>query len=142
MKIVVGVDGSEHSLRAVAWCAKYAEALSAEVIAVHAVQLPVYPSTVGFIPMPVFLPADRDQLEKALEETWCKALAEAKIPFRSTLIEGYPADVIRQVANAEDADLVVVGRRGLGGFSEFVLGSTSHHLSHQMMHARACVPAR
>src|SRR4051794_533829 len=41
-RIVVGVDGSDHSLRAVKWCAEYAQLLDAEVIAVHAIDMPVY----------------------------------------------------------------------------------------------------
>ena len=132
MKIVVGVDGSEVSLRAVAWCAKYAGALGAEVIAVHAVELPVYPSTVGFIPMPVYMPADREKLEKVLVDEWSEPLARANVPFRTVLEEGNPTEVIRETAEAEDADLVVVGRRGLGGFGELLLGSTSHALSHHL----------
>ena len=132
MKIVVGVDGSEVAHRAVAWCAEYAGALKAEVIVVHAIELPVYPSTVGFIPMPVYLPADREKLEKVLVEEWSGPLARANVPFRTVLEEGNPAEVIRATADAEDADLVVVGRRGLGGFGELLLGSTSHSLSHHL----------
>ena len=132
MKIVLGIDGSEVSFRAVAWCAQYAGALGAEVIATHAVELPVYPSTVGFVPMPVYLPADREKLQKLLVDEWCDPLAKAKVPFRPLLLEGNPAEVIRNTADEEDADLVVVGRRGLGGFAEVLLGSTSHYLSHHL----------
>ena len=140
MKIVVGVDGSDESLRAVAWCATYAKALGAEVIAVHAIELPIYPSTAGFFPMPVYEPPDREKLEQLMIEQWCAALKAAGVPVRPVVTEGYPANVIRETADAQDADLVVVGRRGLGGFTELVLGSTSHHLAHHLSRPIVIVP--
>lgn len=140
MKIVVGVDGSEHSLRAVAWCAKYAGALGAEVVAVHAIELPVYPSHAGFVPMPVYSPPDLEKLQAVLVGQWCEPLTSAGVSFRPVLDEGYPANVIEATAEAENADLVVAGRRGLGGFAELLLGSTSHHLSHHLTRPLVIVP--
>ena len=43
-------------------------------------------------------------------------------------------------ARDEDADLVVVGRRGLGGFAELLLGSTSHQLSQHLGRPLLIVP--
>ena len=140
MKIVVAVDGSEHSLRAVAWCAKYAERLDAEVIAVHAIELPVYPQGVGFFAMPVYSPADREKLRDVLLEQWCEPLDRVKVPFKSVLTEGYPSNVVCSVADAENADLIVVGRRGRGGFAELLLGSTSHQLAHHVGRPLVIVP--
>lgn len=140
MKIVVGVDGSAQSLRAVAWCAKYAGGLGAEVIAVHAIEIPVYPSTMGFFPAPEYTPADREKLRAVLVEHWCEALTKAGVTFRPVLSEGYPTNLIREVAESENADLIVVGRRGLGGFTELLLGSTSHSLSHHLDRPIVIVP--
>jgi nucleotide-binding universal stress UspA family protein len=42
MKIIVGVDGSPSSARAVEWCAAHAAALQAEVVAVDSIQMPLY----------------------------------------------------------------------------------------------------
>jgi nucleotide-binding universal stress UspA family protein len=42
--------------------------------------------------------------------------------------DGRPAPVIAAVADRENADIVVVGRRGRGGVAELVLGSVSHEL--------------
>jgi nucleotide-binding universal stress UspA family protein len=44
--------------------------------------------------------------------------------------EGEPAKVILEVAQEQNADLIVVGARGLTGFERFLLGSVSSKLSH------------
>jgi len=139
MKIVVGVDGSEHSLRAVAWCARYAPSLHAEVIAVHSIEVSVYASTEGYL-MPGSSSEDRESLRRMLVEQWCEPLVRANVPVRPVLTEGQPAKVIRDTANAEHADLVVVGRRGRRGFTELLLGSTSHQLSHHVDRPLAIIP--
>jgi nucleotide-binding universal stress UspA family protein len=46
--------------------------------------------------------------------------------------EGRPADLVHEIAKAEDAELVVCGRRGRGGAAELFLGSVSHELSHKL----------
>ncbi len=140
-KIVVGVDGSDHSQRAVAWCASHARALDAEVVAVHAVETPVYPAMgTPYWPVPTLTPVQRDELRDIVALDWCKPLADAGVSFRVVLMEGAPAPAIIQVAHAEDAELVVTGRRGRGGFAELVLGSTSHALSHHLDRPLVIVP--
>jgi nucleotide-binding universal stress UspA family protein len=140
MRIVVGVDGSAESLRAVDWCARYAPGLEAEVIAVHAISFPVYPSEVGFAPVPLYTPEDREKLRHVLEETWCAALARAGVAYHTVVTDGAPGLVIEDIASAEHSDLVVVGRRGLGGFAEHLLGSTSHMLTHHVHRPIVLVP--
>ena len=132
MKIVVGVDGSEGSKRAIAWCAEYAGALGAEVLAVHALEMPIFASSLDPIAPAVLSAGDREHIEGVLQNEWCKPLADAGIPFRSEVVDGYPPKVLIDVSSKEKADLVVTGRRGLGGFKELLLGSTSNHLSHHL----------
>ena len=133
MKIVLGVDGSASSNRAVEWCAEHAACLDGEVVAVHAIELPVYAANVfGAVPLPVACEPDHDAIGEMMEHDWCARLAAAKVPFRTVIAEGSPAAAILDVANREQAELVVSGRRGLGGFKELLLGSTSHELSHHV----------
>jgi nucleotide-binding universal stress UspA family protein len=141
MKILVGVDGSEPSRRAVEWCAEHGPALDAEVVAVHAVDLPVVVSPIspGFS-LPRFEPADREELTRIVTEDWCAPLARASVPFRVTVRDGAPALSMMQAAKDEDADLVVTGSRGRGGFSELLLGSTSHALSHHLGRPLLIIP--
>jgi nucleotide-binding universal stress UspA family protein len=56
-------------------------------------------------------------------------LAAARVRYRAELIAGGPKALI-EFAGSEEADVIVVGRRGRGGFAELVLGSLSHHLVH------------
>ena len=140
MKLLVGVDGSESSQRAVAWCAEHATAPDASVIAVHALQVPVYAFMPDAYAPPVHAEVDRDSIREVLRKQWCKQLKDADVPFEAKVIDGHPADVIIDAARREQPDLVVTGRRGLGGFKEMMLGSTSHHLSHHLDRPLVIVP--
>jgi len=140
MKIVVGVDGSEPSHRAVKWCAAHAGALNAEVIAVHAIDMPVHPVVGVYVPPTPTSTADRAKLSEHITNVWCAPLAIAKVPYRVMLRESAPPLAIMQVAKGEEADLVVTGRRGRGGFTELVLGSTSYTLSHHLDRPLLIIP--
>ena len=130
MKIVVGVDGSEPAGRAVEWCAAHAGQLGADVVAVHAIDLPIIaPTMTSYVPIYEFPDVDRDALRDKVDE-WCAPLAKAGIAFRVVMTDGVPAGTIMSTADDEAADLVVVGRRGRGGFAELILGSTSYALTH------------
>ncbi len=141
MKIVVGVDGSVSSGHAVDWCAAVAPALDAEIIAVHSIEIPVYSASgFGAAPVPPPSASERDGVRAMIEGEWCAPLTEAKVRFRSVVADGSPAAAIIDVAQHEEADLVVTGRRGLGGFKELLLGSTSHELSHHLDRPLVIVP--
>ncbi|HTK16446.1 MAG TPA: universal stress protein [Acidimicrobiia bacterium] len=140
MKILVGVDGSESSQRAVGWCAEHAPALDASVVAVYALQMPVYALLPDAYAPPVYADVDRENLREELRERWCSRLNAANVPFDAKVIEGYPADVIIETARREQADLVVIGRRGLGGFKKMLLGSTSHQLAQHLDRTLVIVP--
>jgi nucleotide-binding universal stress UspA family protein len=140
-KIVVGVDGSDASMRAVKWCAAHAISLEAEVIVVHAIDFPMYPSIgISYMPLPAMTAQQHDELRDVATGDWCKPLADAGVPHRVILAEGLASWVILATARAEDADLIVAGRRGRGGFAELVLGSTSHALTHHADRPLVIVP--
>ena len=129
-RIVVGVDGSEHSDAAIDWAARMAKGMGSEVVAVFAIAPPVYFDTGYMAPVapPQFDPAWRAEMKKEFEKQWCKGLRDAGVPFRMIMEDGRPASVIAQVADSVDADVIVIGRRGRGGVAELVLGSVSHEL--------------
>jgi nucleotide-binding universal stress UspA family protein len=141
MKIVVGVDGSDQARRAVEWCARHAAALDAEVIVVHAIDLPlvVTPMTT-LVPLPQFTEIDRDQIREMVTTKWSAPLEKAGVPFRVVLSDTNAAVTIMETAEKEDADLVVTGRRGRGGFAELVLGSTTYALTHHLQRPFLIIP--
>lgn len=123
-RILVGVDGSEDSRRALGWAAELAGRIDAEVVAVHALGLLEH------------LEPGAD-LEAVFEERWCAPLAERpEVRARRVIEDGPPAMVLLRLADQEAVDLVVVGSRGVGGFDELLLGSTSTQVMH---HARVPV---
>lgn len=114
------MDGSDGAARAVAWSARLARATGAEVVAVHAIGTPTfldgYPFGAGWVPDDRWLVAWKEWRERTheiLEQQWCRALAQAGVGYRAETIEGGPKALI-DLADAEDADAIVLGRRGRG----------------------------
>src|SRR5690348_3832331 len=135
-RIVVGVDGSEHAAAALQWAVAMARGMGSEVIAVFSVAPPSVPFDTGLgAPMvaPQFDESWRSEMKTEFEDVWCKPLRDAGVKYRTVFEDGRPASVIASTAEASDADVIVVGRRGRGGVAELLLGSVSHEL---VLHSR------
>jgi nucleotide-binding universal stress UspA family protein len=128
-RIVVGLDGSAQSAAALEWAIGFARTFSAEVVAVHAIPFLAYAvDFYGMAPPIQYDPEWAAEIKRQFEQDWCKPLRDSGLPYRMVLKDGRPASVIAETAESVDADLVVVGRRGLGGVAEVLLGSVSHEL--------------
>jgi nucleotide-binding universal stress UspA family protein len=138
--VVIGVDGSEPSQRAVAWTAAYAATIGAEVVVVNAIEPLPYASWMGPEVAPIPLGDKQRETLEAADREWCKPLADHGVPYRVEIIVEAPAVAIRNVARGENAELVVVGRRGRGGFAELLLGSVSHALAHHVGRPLVIIP--
>jgi nucleotide-binding universal stress UspA family protein len=132
--IVLGLDGSSGSDVAARWCVEYAPLLDAEVVAIHAVPpIAQFVPSMAASPTPnLYDPEIYAASVRALED-WCTPLREAGVPYRALVVDAVPAQALMDTADEVDATMIVVGRRGHGGFAELVLGSLPHTLSH---HAR------
>jgi nucleotide-binding universal stress UspA family protein len=141
-RIVVGVDGSIGSAAAVSWCAAMAPLVDADVIAVHAIEAHHYAAPPSSSPVSPF-PDDawREHLRTHSEKVWCAALDAAGIEFRVVLLDVAAAAALLVVADDVDADMIVVGRRGQGGFEELLLGSAPHQVAHHARRPVVIVPA-
>jgi nucleotide-binding universal stress UspA family protein len=137
-RIVVGVDGSEGSRRALRWALDEARRRRATVTAVH-VWTPPY---IG----PELVPAgayDANANDRAGLEIVESAIAAADTsglvaPVQPLVLSGGTANVLLDAS--QDANLVVVGSRGRGGFAGLLLGSVSHHVVHHAVCPVVVVP--
>jgi len=126
--ILVGVDGSGHSRRALAWAIREAEQRNVPltVLAVHPDQ--VRPATGIYWGLPEYAEtgADAEVARTAVREFVDKVASEigaANPEIHVTVITGDPAAEL--VAASRDTDLVAVGSRGGGPVREFLMGSVS-----------------
>ncbi|MFE4971662.1 universal stress protein [Kitasatospora sp. NPDC056651] len=126
-RIVVGVDGSESSERALRWAVRQAELTGSAVVAVIAWEYPTYHGARGWFP-----PAATDEavLEGRARQEVARAVEQAvgatpPVEVRTEVRYGTPAGAL--VEAARGAELLVVGSRGLGGFSGMLLGSVAQH---------------
>ncbi|MFF3756347.1 universal stress protein [Streptomyces sp. NPDC002185] len=122
--VVVGVDGSEHSLRALEWALGAAEGLGVPLVVAHvrsdALQLGAARiASLGTAPEP------QDTVARGV-----RAVVEERghrVPVRYDSLDGSVTDALPEAARG--ARLLVTGSRGHGGFASLLLGSTSRTLA-------------
>ena len=140
-RIVVGVDGSAGSIAALSWALRLAAETDAEVEAVSAWEL-----TYGWIDG--YAPDIERWCEEARRETGARldAVISAAVPAPAlsprvvrTVVEGPPARALLDAS--KDADMLVVGSRGRGGFAGLLLGSVSQQVVHHARVPVTVVPA-
>jgi len=122
--IVVGVDGSEPSLKALRWAAQQARLTGATLrvlttweVATGTGWVPTFP--VDYDPQAVA----RQAIDEAVTETLG---ADPDVAVERIVKEGHAAPIL--LAAAKDADLLVVGSHGHGAFAGMLIGSVSEHL--------------
>ena len=126
--IVVGVDGSAGSRRALTWAAAEAASHGSDLVVVnvweHTLLPPAGSVSVSehYVPDPSQRTAD-DLLQVIKEELG----EEPPVLVQPVVKQGRPAKVL--IEESAEADLLVVGPRGHGGFAGLVLGSVSQHVA-------------
>ena len=137
-QILVAIDGSDHATRALELAAEIAERFGATLTVLHVM------TETGSSAIPEeFEEFARLEHVRVTEYDLYKSAASAIVraaadrvgvaghPRPNTLIaEGHSAQKIIDVAEDIDADMIVMGRRGLGGVQSLLLGSTSHRVAH------------
>jgi nucleotide-binding universal stress UspA family protein len=139
--IIVGIDGSVHSKNALEWAMKEAMIRHAPLTVII-----VHPVIAGFSGRPVAYPTDdalADQARETARVEVDKTLAQLGGPGPETVtvqgVSGFPAEVL--ITAGRDADMLVVGSRGSGGFSRLLLGSVSSQVTHHSRCPVVVIPA-
>jgi len=123
--ILVPVDFSPHSNRAVETAVEFARTFGAEVHLLHAYSLPV-----GVVaPYDYQIPANvlsemREAASKRIDQA-AKEVEAKGVAAHGLITEGLPTQAIEDAAERIGADLIVMGTRGLTGLKHVVLGSVA-----------------
>jgi nucleotide-binding universal stress UspA family protein len=131
--IVVGTDGSETATEAVRQATDLASKVGAEIHLVSAYE-PVSEGRLREERKDV--PADlewmvnpREDVEATLKEA-SEQISGAGVQVETYSRQGDPADAILDIAEEQNADLIVVGNKGMTGAKRFLLGSVPNKVSH------------
>jgi nucleotide-binding universal stress UspA family protein len=124
-RVIVGIDGSDQSTKALEWAAAYAQAKGATVAALTAWMVP---SSNAF-----YVSGEAWDMEETSTKVAEEQLAGLRAKFPDLdipleVVHAHPAQAM--VDASKDADLLVVGSRGHGGFTGLLLGSVSTHCVH------------
>jgi nucleotide-binding universal stress UspA family protein len=131
-KILLAMDGSDQSKHALDYAVEISKKWSSKLLILSVVP-PV------FVPViePGLVSENIERLKEETKKYYQKVLIQAEeklnkhpdFQYKTVLEYGKPCKVINEVASNENVDLIVIGSRGLGGITGYLLGSTSHRVA-------------
>jgi nucleotide-binding universal stress UspA family protein len=126
--IVVGVDGSPGSRTALTWAAAEASDHAADLIVLNVWEHTLLPPAGSVSVSERYVPDPSQRTADDLVQLIKEELGEdPPVPVQPRVKQGSPAKVL--IEESANADLLVVGTRGHGGFAGLVLGSVSQHVA-------------
>ena len=137
-RIVLAVDGSDHSMKAAELAGELSSRFNALVDVLNVVRddAPIVPGAVHeYAQLEKLTITQRDLMQSAGSEV--TEMAKAKVEAaggevaQSEVRVGTPSTTIVAFADAVGADCIVMGRRGMGDFKGLLVGSVSHRVGHQ-----------
>jgi nucleotide-binding universal stress UspA family protein len=140
--VIVGVDGSANSIAALKWAARYAQSTDCIVEALYVWSYPI----TAIAPAPIGgAAAPADLMHQAAVEALAGFIAEAHLPddvhVAQLVREGSASKVLIDHAKDTEAEIIVVGARGHGGFAGLLLGSVANAVINHTPCPVAVVPA-
>jgi nucleotide-binding universal stress UspA family protein len=133
-KIVVGTDGSVTAERAVVKATALAKAVGAELIIVSAFNNrgSVGAASAGIAIDAGWTVAAQSAAETTAQEAADKARAEGVATVSHRTAPGEPSEVLVHITEEEQADLLVVGSKGMQSTARFLLGPIANKVSHKV----------
>ena len=129
-KVLVPIDGSENSFRALKHGLFLGSRLGAKLVVLYVLDTPPVP----FVQSQKVIDSVDKSFEKESKEVFTKVDSEAKnydIDYETVLLKGHHiASLINEYADQNDIDVIVIGSRGYGKVKTTILGSVSHDVSH------------
>lgn len=124
-KLMVPIDGSEHSTLALKHAVALAKDGGMSIVLLHCYG--ELPTVIGGSARDEIIAISQEEGKKLLAPAE-KICEENNIPFKSLIKAGAPGRTIVHEAELEGCDLIVMGSRGLSDFSGMVMGSVSHRV--------------
>ena len=126
-RILLAVDGSEHSLHAAKEAGDLARAMKSKIVRI-VVAFDGIPPYLGEPNLQHVIDARMKEANSILQKAQ-DAVGTIPGEIHTELIEGSPAEAIINVAKTRDSTVIVMGSRGMSTIAELVLGSTSHKVT-------------
>ena len=127
-EILVPVDFSEPSAKALQYAIPFAEKFGARITLLHVLEPRIYPEDTIVPPdIEAIQPTCLRKTRQELEELRRKKL-QPEVDSKSIVLVGVPHQQIVECARFSKADLIIIATRGRSGFKHFVLGSTAERV--------------
>jgi len=128
-KILIPVDGSEHSLLAAEYGASLGKACGSEVILLHVIPDPgkyfLFPQEKGRENSEQLIHNKHRKRVKTIIDNIQNQMSAYNVAPKTIILAGDPAFEICKMAELSDVDLIILGSRGLSDIKEYFLGSVS-----------------
>ena len=144
-KILVPLDGSDHSLKALEAAAEIADRFSGRLTLIHVYSVSVQPvmmpepSSSGSLGMPILTGTEVTRIIEAAQKVGNRILDDGeqrirshKVEVKKILLEGHAVQEIVRIASEGDYDLIVIGARGVSHMREILLGSVTDGVIHHV----------
>ena len=137
--ILVPVDGSEQSVRAVRFAVTMAKGMQSEIVLLNVQPCYNTPNVKRFFSKDQIRELQEEMGEEALQSA-LQAISESEIPFSKKIRIGVPVEKICAEAKELNATCIVMGSRGLGPMQRTLLGSVSYNVLHEALRPVVIVP--
>lgn len=133
-KILLAVDGSKHSKKAIEKTIRLMGLLECQVTLLSvAEKMPIYHygTEMGSVHIHEEMVEERMKASNEILKSSKEAFEKKNLEVETLALEGQPAETICRVAEDGKYDVIIIGSRGLGGIQQLLLGSVSNKVVNQ-----------